>query len=157
MTNSNTSAHPSTQMTLSFDLSLQQSKLVSTISSGSQSPQKVRLETPGRTCIDCHEIKPLNEFAIAITGTVTTHYKHVCKKCEGHRSKERTRIRKTAPPPPDNCQLCGVEAKLHLDHDHETGTFRGWLCTTCNTGLGKFNDSVERLQAAIDYLNETTN
>jgi len=115
------------------------------------------LETPGRTCIDCHETKPLEEFPISLKGVVKTHYKNVCKSCESIRAKDRKRIRETAPPPPDYCQLCGADTKLCLDHNHKTGEFRGWICTTCNSGLGKFGDSVERLQAAIDYLNETTN
>lgn len=51
------------------------------------------------------------------------------------------------------CEICDrPQAKLYLDHDHETGIVRGWLCLTCNTGLGKFQDSVSELQKAIDYL-----
>lgn len=41
----------------------------------------------------------------------------------------------------DKCQMCGVpEAELLkslcLDHDHETGAFRGWLCHGCNWAVG---------------------
>lgn len=44
----------------------------------------------------------------------------------------------------DTCALCGLYEsddkhgghRLHLDHDHNTGEFRGWLCRRCNTGLG---------------------
>lgn len=41
---------------------------------------------------------------------------------------------------------------MHLDHDHATGEFRGWLCSKCNTGLGMFNDSPKLLERAIQYL-----
>ena len=36
------------------------------------------------------------------------------------------------------CELCGHEAKnrkLHADHDHITGRFRGWICYRCNSAL----------------------
>ena len=48
-----------------------------------------------------------------------------------------------APPPPESecpprpadgrCQYCeNGNGPLCLDHDHETGVFRGWLCHPCN-------------------------
>lgn len=40
----------------------------------------------------------------------------------------------------------------HQDHDHETGKNRDVLCSSHNTGLGRFHDSVGELQAAIEYL-----
>jgi len=41
---------------------------------------------------------------------------------------------------------------LAVDHNHMTGLNRGLLCTACNTALGKMEDNIERLQAAITYL-----
>lgn len=35
------------------------------------------------------------------------------------------------------CEVCGVESeKLHLDHCHDCGQYRGGLCSTCNTEEG---------------------
>lgn len=52
-----------------------------------------------------------------------------------------------------SCDLCGVDStRLNLDHDHASMKFRGWLCISCNTGLGKFGDSVEGLLLALRYL-----
>ena len=39
-----------------------------------------------------------------------------------------------------------------IDHCHESETFRGWLCHSCNRSLGGFFDSVEFLKRAIIYL-----
>lgn len=41
---------------------------------------------------------------------------------------------------------------LQVDHNHETKQVRDLLCHSCNTGLGKFKDSVELLEAATQYL-----
>jgi hypothetical protein len=39
-----------------------------------------------------------------------------------------------------------------LDHCHKHGGNRGYLCNTCNSGLGMFRDSPEVLRKAIAYL-----
>ncbi len=55
------------------------------------------------------------------------------------------------------CEICGVAeeavGKKHcLDHDHDSGKFRGWLCRKCNGMLGFADDSAERLAVAAAYL-----
>jgi hypothetical protein len=53
------------------------------------------------------------------------------------------------------CDICGSAPKhksLAIDHCHKTNTFRGFLCDSCNLGLGKFYDSKELLRKAIIYL-----
>jgi hypothetical protein len=44
------------------------------------------------------------------------------------------------------------EERFDLDHDRVTDKLRGLLCHSCNMGLGKFDDSLANLRAAIDYL-----
>ncbi|MDP2174343.1 MAG: endonuclease domain-containing protein [Bacteroidota bacterium] len=39
-----------------------------------------------------------------------------------------------------------------LDHSHIDGSIRGWLCSSCNTSIGKFNDDPEVLQRGIDWI-----
>ncbi|WP_184331858.1 endonuclease VII domain-containing protein [Rhizobium phaseoli] len=59
------------------------------------------------------------------------------------------------------CAICGERNadsrghRLHVDHCHDTGAVRGILCSSCNIGLGKFKDSVSRLDRAIEYLLES--
>ncbi len=55
------------------------------------------------------------------------------------------------------CEVCGVpdlecSGKFHMDHNHETGEFRGWLCGNCNKGLGFLKDSEELLINALHFL-----
>jgi hypothetical protein len=41
-----------------------------------------------------------------------------------------------------------------IDHNHETGKFRGILCLNCNSLLGMAKDSEQILKSAIKYLRE---
>ena len=44
---------------------------------------------------------------------------------------------------------------LAVDHDHsDRDIIRGLLCNNCNTAIGSFEDSAERLKAAIAYLEQ---
>jgi len=60
-------------------------------------------------------------------------------------------------PEPRECECCGRTSKRHLalDHCHETGVFRGWLCFDCNTGVGKLGDNEQGLLRALKYLRRT--
>jgi hypothetical protein len=60
------------------------------------------------------------------------------------------------------CAICGqVEqhpnklhpvGQLNIDHDHNTGVVRGLLCGKCNKGIGLFDDNVELLDKAKEYI-----
>lgn len=56
------------------------------------------------------------------------------------------------------CQICDKEfadnrqSMKCLDHDHETGHYRGTICGACNTGLGKLGDNLpEILEKVFHY------
>jgi hypothetical protein len=46
----------------------------------------------------------------------------------------------------------GKTKDLAIDHDHATGAIRALLCSNCNRGLGLFNDSIELLAKAREYV-----
>jgi hypothetical protein len=52
------------------------------------------------------------------------------------------------------CKICRLERKLHADHDHETGKFRGMICHKCNSILGYVGDNPHFLRRAALYLEE---
>lgn len=70
------------------------------------------------------------------------------------------KLKLTAPPKKDRCDICNtpeseLKRKLHYDHDHKTGKFRGWLCMSCNLGLGHAKDNIEILLAMVEYLKKS--
>lgn len=55
------------------------------------------------------------------------------------------------------CAICygGVSwgrRNFSVDHDHNTHKVRGLLCSSCNTAVGHFKESLPNLQRAIEYL-----
>lgn len=116
----------------------------------------------GRVCSKCGVKKPISNFTYS---SGAKYYRPECKQCTNEIRKVREELRKIHGNAPEDhhCPICnltgsqiehrgGRSAGFVLDHCHETGKFRGWLCQTCNRGLGSFGDSAERLRKAIDYL-----
>ena len=53
---------------------------------------------------------------------------------------------------PSMCDVCNGGKRIALDHCHNTGKFRGWLCFRCNAILGQVQDDVILLEKLIIYL-----
>jgi hypothetical protein len=53
-----------------------------------------------------------------------------------------------------SCDACGqVSARtLQVDHDHNTGAVRGFLCGPCNRALGALGDDLERVRMLLVYM-----
>lgn len=50
------------------------------------------------------------------------------------------------------CKICDKEMTLpHVDHDHNTGKYRGLLCVACNNGLGIYEKMKDKFEK---YLQE---
>jgi transposase len=53
---------------------------------------------------------------------------------------------------PTQCEICGSTDRLSVDHNHNTGTYRGVLCSNCNVGLGHLQEKIGIFIKAIIYL-----
>ena len=116
-------------------------------------------EVDSKICKECGEELSLDQFyKKKVKQSLSNHlqnYERFCKKCDCKRSNERIRIKKEAPPKPDACESCGEKTKfLYPDHDHVTKEFRGWLCRSCNGGIGQLGDTLEGVMKAVKYLKD---
>lgn len=52
------------------------------------------------------------------------------------------------------CACCGLasQSPLHLDHCHESGKLRGFVCKTCNTCIGYTKESAFQLVAMAAWV-----
>lgn len=122
---------------------------------------------PSKLCRKCNTEKDRSDFHTSF-GSKDGLYLY-CKKCvsainaaqsarEDVRAKRRLRDGLPIPtrPEPNACEICGShrskKSSLHLDHVHQTGHFRGWLCGNCNRALGCFKDDINVIRRAIAYL-----
>jgi hypothetical protein len=95
--------------------------------------------------------------------TVSGFYCVLCrtKKSAAWRptDKKKWKPRKLLRAHPDRKDVCGScrnppppGQHLFIDHCHLSGRVRGFLCNSCNAGLGFFYDDPNRLKLAIKYL-----
>jgi hypothetical protein len=114
-------------------------------------------------CPDCQQVKPHAEWYT--NRRARDGFASYCKRCDAVRNRE-SYLRRTFGLTEEElqarvtaqggvCAICRDAEPQHIDHDHKTGRVRGVLCGPCNMGLGLFADNVDRLQAAIDYLDAT--
>lgn len=103
--------------------------------------------------------------AVCSRGHVAPRYSltGLCKVCNAAKSLRSHHNVNGFPAPtrpkPNACENCKQPPRakgLALDHNHETGAFRGWLCSPCNTAIGALGDTVEALEQATDYLRRNT-
>jgi tryptophanyl-tRNA synthetase len=103
-----------------------------------------------KVCIYCGKRKNKGSFSKHI------HHKDNldtrCKKCVKRHTKVRNKLRKKAPQKPEICECCKITKKLCLDHDHKDNSFRGWICSPCNEGIGKLGDNLEGVVNAMNYF-----
>ena len=118
----------------------------------------------GLVCNNCGERQPVDQFQHMQSGEI----KRKCRTCAREQSSLVSYLKKVHPYPDDTytCPICdrsidqiGKKGQKRLqnwvlDHCHDTETYRGWLCHHCNTGLGAFKDSIDRVRNAVIYLDK---
>lgn len=91
-----------------------------------------------------------------------------CRECGAKLAQERLALRKQYgyPEAGHTCPIClkseeelkgtgGRASVWVVDHNHDTGAFRGHICHNCNRGLGVFQDDLDRIARAMQYLKDT--
>lgn len=88
-----------------------------------------------------------------------------CKNCRklkdgipiSKKNRDEWNLTKPADYSSFTCPICektsiaGI-SKIVLDHCHHTGKVRGWVCESCNTGIGRFDDDPNIVYRAIEWL-----
>lgn len=118
-------------------------------------PDTIEESSNTQVCPSCKIEKDISEYHI-YENLHQTGSRRKCKKCYSANNSLLFQLKKENKYPHENpkCDCCGCipEEKLQLDHCHETKVFRGWLCRSCNGGLGGLGDTVEGVQKGLTYL-----
>lgn len=123
---------------------------------------------PRKICNVCHKIRKTELFDLNQSGKGDRPVRRPsCKDCRkridgvGMTAADRKKWNKVKPEFVEfECPICKkitippITSKVVLNHDHQTGIPSGWICDSCNTGLGRFKDDISILQHAIEYLKE---
>ncbi len=107
-------------------------------------------KNPGKVNVSNRNWRGANRFSVAMQQSRSVAKKRGYLPCSA--TAEEIEYAFTG-----KCEMCGVpemelNKKLQMDHNHETGEFRGFLCGKCNKALGLLNDSRELLTNALRYL-----
>ena len=107
-----------------------------------------------KRCKTCKVEKPDSEFVKADGKHRATRNR--CKVCHKQQADIRRKLRKENPPPEfGTCKICKTYTENWvLDHCHSSMKFRGYICTSCNSGIGLLHDDPEILERALKYLRE---
>lgn len=116
-----------------------------------------------KVCRDCKEEKPIEEFAVNrkfyredLPEKHTILRRPSCNACRDKKKKISSKAKKLYKKPQSLvCPICRDSVSgeyARLDHDHTTGTIRGWICDNCNTAIGKLKESPEVIQRALTWI-----
>tara|TARA_R110000772_G_scaffold7145_1_gene24474 strand:+ start:61 stop:501 length:441 start_codon:yes stop_codon:yes gene_type:complete len=97
------------------------------------------IDTNIRVCTKCNVQKTTKDFYDNGSNSNGVRKRGNCIDCYQKSNNMRARLEagfsalKT-----DYCECCGnSDCKIQMDHDHDIDTFRGFVCASCNTVMGK--------------------
>ncbi len=122
-----------------------------------------------KICNVCHKLKKTSEFAKNQNAKNNRSVRRPsCRDCrikiEGVEIPRADKLKWLKNKPvnhPFECPfrkkrtIAGVTSKVVLEHNHRMGKAGGWICDSCNTGLGRFKDDIELLRSAIEFLKKS--
>lgn len=120
-----------------------------------------------KTCLKCKIEKELTEFTTDNSRKDSLDV--YCRSCrrkhyidpyrqssKGKTTQRRYHLKRTygvdLDAIPEVCELCGRVGKICVDHDHQTGEVRGFLCNSCNAGIGYSGEDPELMRRWADYI-----
>ena len=113
-----------------------------------------------KACCHCGELRAYSHFIIWRKNASMTknYYSKNCEPCIKREQAKLRAIKKLFPVPKAGtpCACCGRIDCLFADHDWSIddpkSSFRGWICKSCNVGIGHLSDSLAGVQKAAKYL-----
>lgn len=91
-----------------------------------------------KICTKCNIAKDILSFPLNKSGKDSINPS--CKECKCKESEKEVHYKTKK------------LRRLAVDHDRLTGKVRGLLCSSCNTGIGKFKDNIQIMYNAIEYI-----
>lgn len=119
-----------------------------------------------KICNICHKLLNTTNFAKNQNGKNNRSVRRPsCSECrkqlEGLNLSPKAKaewLKKKPQDEPFECPICakrtiaGITCKVVLDHNHRNGEVRGWICDSCNTGIGRFKDDIALIKRAIKFV-----
>jgi hypothetical protein len=120
-----------------------------------------------KVCRDCQKRLSIFEFEKnqkSIAGKISR--RGSCRPCRSGKkpipSKARNEFEKQSPMPPIGknftCPICQktimrqFKNDVVLDHSHQSGEIRGWICRQCNSSIGMLDENISVMERAILWV-----
>ena len=125
---------------------------------GQEKPRDAYLSPTHPACTECIRERDRKTYLATRDPTVIEETKRAIRRADLRRKFGVTPEEVDALLAEQEGRCAGCRRELpegkgrHLDHNHETGKVRGWLCFPCNYALGLLRDDPKTLLRLVDYV-----